>query len=152
MAIRKSGDYCYADAASDIEESIKALPETEDMVHFRQSICAQCRHAVFRLYLDEDAGFCLRECVRCNNKHILVDGEDVLEEAVPEQVQCICELDEFEVVGACNVYDDSPHDARQFALGCRCVSCGVAGVYAIWSARCVGDEEEPGWVLYLDGM
>lgn len=148
MSIQKSGQYFYAESAADIEEAIKAFPEVADMKHFRQAVC-KCRNAVFRLYLDEDAGYCIRECTRCSQRHVLVDGEDLQDEAVPEAVMCVCDFDQFEVTGAVSVYDDSPDDARQFALGCRCAGCGIAGVYAIWMARWCGDEDEPGWSSYL---
>jgi hypothetical protein len=57
------------------------------------------------------------------------------EECDPEPCVCLCEGEEFEVIGVTAPFQGGTDSAKWFYLGLRCVGCGCLGCYATWLER-----------------
>jgi hypothetical protein len=144
MPLRQQGDYWYGDGPADVWEYFVQLtrgkPFVDEVTHWKQARCS-CGHLVFNLFVDEESQIADRVCAECGAEHrILNDPEDVTgnpeldenirrqaEECDPAEFLCICELDEFEVLGVTAPFPDRPGSAKWFYLGVRCVGCGCLG-------------------------
>jgi hypothetical protein len=138
MALRQAGEYWYGDGPTDVwdyfrkERSHPAAPVT----HWKLAKCV-CGSEVFQVNLDADEDFLERFCTRCDAEVVMfadefADASGLVREAEPnpELVECVCEQDEFEVVGVTAAFSNlSPDSARTFYLGLRCVNCGCLGEY-----------------------
>ena len=132
MALRKRGKYRYGDTQADIRKEIARFSKENEYVadHFANARCA-CGGRVFRLYLDDDEGAAVRECVRCDKEHPIGDSKEYLEDAELGECACPCGGEEFEVTVGVSLYEDS-EDVRWLYVGCRCRKCKLTAVYGDW--------------------
>jgi hypothetical protein len=132
MALRKRGKWRYGDTQADIRKEILRYSEENEYVaeHFANAIC-KCRGKVFHLYLDDDQGAAVRECVKCGKEHPVGDSKDYLDDAELGECTCPCGGNEFEITAGVSLYEDS-EDVRWIYIGCRCRKCKLTAVYGDW--------------------
>jgi hypothetical protein len=141
VPIVKRGDYYYSDKQSEIPEEIGRYSRQNGYPagHFADAVC-QCGMRSFRLFLDDNEGCAVRVCSECEHDHYIGDSEDYVDEAELHQPSCVCEGAVFEVTVGVALYQDS-NDVRWLYLGCRCIVCGLTGVYGDWKNEFTGFEE-----------
>src|SRR5262245_240548 len=138
--LTKKGKYWYGTCGKDIWFAL--VHDTDGAVFdYRFAVC-DCGHTVFTVYLDEDAGYVRRICVKCEKEHVMIDSAETADAADDWACECLCQCREFEVMGAVSRFFDDPedqptNDARTFYLGLRCVHCGCTGCYGEWNVRWV---------------
>jgi len=109
--------------------------------HFVSPKCGACGGDVFALLMNENEGVAARVCTECHDEHGIGDSDDFIDE-VDEvyEVECTCEGNQFNIVAGVALYADS-EDVRWFYLGCKCVACGLSGVYGDWKNEFNGYRE-----------
>jgi len=133
--------------ATDIEEFLAAFSAGGYRVaHVAPSRCQTCQGSTFALRVDDDAGYADRRCLTCNAVALMLDSEDSVEDAIPEECACPCGGEEFELAVGFAMVDvevassTAPHDGsgvvtrevKWVSVGARCLSDGVLGVYTDW--------------------
>jgi hypothetical protein len=141
MALRKKGKYWYGDTLDDVRTEMLRFSKLNGYVaeRFAESVCT-CGVRVFRLETDDEAGAARRTCTGCGNTHLMGDSAEYADEADLDFHSCVCEAEAFELLSGVALYDDS-QDVRWVYLGCRCVACGLVGVFAHWKCE-AGDAGE----------
>jgi hypothetical protein len=151
VALQQRGTYWYGDGPEDVWGYFvqQTRNDTEPANHWKQAVCP-CGGTAFRVNLDEEAGFAERVCTACQARHRMLDegkqppcGDPEVDEALrqaeeecdPEPCVCLCEQEEFEVVGVTSPFQAGADSAKWFYLGLRCVDCGCLGCYASWLER-----------------
>lgn len=139
--LKKKGNYYYGETQNDIKESIINYSKKNGYKaeHFQDAVCL-CGNKTFNLELDDDQGVAIRICNKCTNEHPIADSEEYLEEAELQPSICICEEEEFEITVGLALYENS-EDVRWLYLGCRCIKCGLVGVYGDWKNEYNGYRE-----------
>jgi hypothetical protein len=136
MALRRKGQYWYGETPSDVWDYFvqwtRDKPFVDEVTHWKQAVCP-CGNATFNLFLHEGAGIALRVCGECGAEYRMLDHPDDArmrggEEPDPPEFLCICECDEFEVIGVTAPFHPArPDTAKWFYLGVRCTECGCLG-------------------------
>src|SRR5262245_7790145 len=104
--LTRKGKYHYGTCGKDIWFAL--VEHTGGAVFdYRFAVC-KCGHTVFKVYLDEDAGFVARNCVECDAEHIMIDNTAWVGD--PDVCVCLCDGEEFEVMGAVSRFFDDPED------------------------------------------
>ncbi|MBA2113691.1 hypothetical protein [Bremerella alba] len=114
--------------------------------HFATAVCNSCSGDVFELLMNEEEGVAARICVTCDEEHGIGDSDQHIAK-VEEifDVLCTCDGTKFRIMAAVSLSDDS-EDVRWFYLGCKCVECGLSGVYGDWK------NEFHGYQVLLDNV
>jgi hypothetical protein len=142
--LREEGEYSYGDSPADVvayfaQRSHPALPVT----NHRQAICS-CGSEVFQVDYDQEETWLARYCTKCDSEVVMfadeftdAQGSSPREVPNPELIRCLCDGDEFEVIGVTVPFSHDLKDlsAHTFYLGLRCISCGCLGEYASWHPR-----------------
>lgn len=136
MTLRRTAKgYAIGDGPEDLRAELVHYadhgPGSYLPTRFADAVCGACGGREFLLLLDENAGVALRVCGACGGEHVVGDGEDFLDDAELEQVECLCGVPLFEITVGVSLYADSD-DVRWLYLGCRCPACGVVGCYGDW--------------------
>ena len=132
MALVKRGKNWYGDNQADIPAELLRYSRLNGYTaeHFSDALCV-CDGRTFRLRLDDAEGVAIRVCVVCGNEHPIGDSARYLAEAEPEECECPCGGDSFEIIAGVALHENSG-DVRWFYLGCRCPSCGLVACYGDW--------------------
>jgi len=132
VALTKRGEFWFGKEAKDIHEFLKMYSENGYKVEeFRLASC-KCSGQVFLLYADDTEGAAKRVCVACDHAHFVGDSEEYWDEADPDMFACPeCE-GEHSNIGVGFAFYQSSEDIRWLYVGCRCVDCGLVGVFADW--------------------
>lgn len=140
MALTKKGKYWYGSELADTKIEIQQYSDLNGYkaVKFNESVCT-CGGRIFKLETDEDEGVARRTCTACGAVHLMGDSADYAEDANPEEHECICLAQEFELVSGVALYADS-NDVRWYYIGCRCTKCHLVGVFADWKCE-AGDAD-----------
>jgi hypothetical protein len=138
MALKRQSKVSYGDTQADIRTELARFSEVNGYpaAHFADATC-KCSGRVFRLFLDENEGAAVRECIGCKEKHPLGDSDEYLAEASLEECECPCGSGAFEITAGVALYTDS-EDVRWFYVGCRCPSCGLTACYGDWKNEFIG--------------
>lgn len=143
MAITQKGDYYYGDNVADLKILLGEYSEQNGhpAAEFEQSVCI-CGGKKFVLSTDERQGVAIRQCTTCNDEHVIIDDENMLAKARPEEHGCICEKQAFFLVSAIaakpsNDKSGNDKEVSWYYQGGMCPSCRLIGVYADWT--CSGD-------------
>ena len=129
--IDKTGEYWVGDKPNDIDEYLRNYSEDEG-IDIKPVICENCRNTVFGVLADQDEGAIAVKCQRCGQKKILLDCEEVYEDAEPVQMKCpVCKQGkEYNVkVGFIRRENGS---VKWVYIGNRCVNCGALGSFLDW--------------------
>lgn len=129
--IDKSQEYWTGDSADDISEWLREYTEDND-IDVKPVICRSCRNDAFELTVDQDEDVIQVNCTKCGTKKILLDCEELWEEADPELRTC-------SVCKGCKSYNVRVGFIRRengsvkwVYIGNRCTNCGTLGSYLDW--------------------
>ena len=129
--IDKSGKYWHGDCADDINEYLKEYSE-DSTIDVKAIVCKSCGNDTFKLKVDYDEDAIQVKCPRCGYEKILLDCEEVWEDAEPRRCKCsVCKKsDEYNVrVGFMRRENGN---VKWVYIGNRCTKCGVLGSYLDW--------------------
>lgn len=141
MALKKKGKYWYGDTLDDVRTEMLRYSKLNTYLaeRFAGSTCA-CGGQVFKLESDDEAGAARRTCTGCGNVHLMGDSADYADEADFDNHTCVCDAEAFALLTGVALYAGS-EDVRWVYIGCRCVACGLVGVFADWKCE-AGDAGE----------
>ena len=129
--IDKSKKYWYGDQANDIDEFLREYTEVPDL-EIKSVICRACGSEALILRIDSTQEVIQVQCPRCGEKKILLDCEEVWEEAKPRLRKCVvCKTEKEHNVKVGFVRRENG-DAEWVYIGSRCTSCGVLASYLDW--------------------
>ncbi len=129
--IDRSGEWWRGEDFANLEEYLREYSAREyPVTRIVQSRCQKCDGAVFGLLIDPDEGVAKRICMRCAAIAFIGDSEENRDDAEPSVATCPCDASEFETGVGFALRDGG--DVRWVYVACRCVACGVLGVYADW--------------------
>jgi hypothetical protein len=128
--VEKDGQY-YGDAQADVRDCLRQYSADEQPAeHFADAVCS-CGSRQFQLAIDEESRVAARLCTACENERVMADGDARIEQAELEICECLCGADVFEITLGIAV-DTDRQNASWLYVGCRCVTCGLAGCYGDW--------------------
>ena len=78
--IDKSKEYWTGDSAEDIDEWLKEYTEEKE-IEVNPVICRSCNNDSFEIRADQDEDAIEVKCTKCGTKKILLDCEEVWEDA-----------------------------------------------------------------------
>lgn len=133
MALRKRGKWWYGDAQSDIrDELVRYSTENSYVaVHFADAVCG-CGGRVFGLMIDDNEGVAVRTCTTCDaGQHPIGDSAEYMEDAELQECACRCKAEAFEITTGVALYEGT-EAVKWIYVGCRCVKCGLTGVFGDW--------------------
>ena len=138
MALRQQGNHSYGDAQADIRAELLRYSKLNGYLatHFGDAAC-KCGGCRFRLFMDDNEGAAVRECVSCRERHPIGDSDEYLADASLEECECPCGSDTFEITAGVSLYQNSD-DVRWLYVGCRCPSCGLTACYGDWKNEFTG--------------
>lgn len=96
----------------------------------RQSTCGNCGGTVFGLEAHGDEGCARRTCRVCGATAFICDSEEFWDDADTGECACPCGAEDFEVAVGFALIDSG--EIRWIYVSCRCMACGVLGVYTDW--------------------
>jgi hypothetical protein len=130
MAIDSSGTWWIGTETADLDVYLRdftaASYPADRFVHAR---CA-CGSDRFALAAGEDCA--QRTCVACRAAHLMLDSAEYWDDAEdePDEAACPCGAEVFELAVGFSHRDDG--SLKWVSIGCRCVACGILGVYVDW--------------------
>lgn len=98
-----------------------------------RSVCGACGGTVFRLWVDDEAGYAARRCEACGDEFVMLDSADQADQADEEddgEAGCPCGGETFEIAVGYALRADG--DVRWVSVGMRCLTDGACGVYTDW--------------------
>jgi len=145
MTISKKENESYATCQADIRLELNnyAKSHGSEIHHFKDVEC-KCGGHLFHLHIDDDECVAIRICTACKDEHVMLDGEEYLEDAEFYQAVCTCESKPFELTVGVKLYADGDalsDDVNWLYIGCRCPSCNLVGCYADWKNEFSGYEK-----------
>ncbi|TQV88848.1 hypothetical protein [Aliikangiella coralliicola] len=145
MTIRKKENESFGTCQADIrlELSDYAKSHGYEIHHFKNVAC-KCGGRLFDLYIDDDECVATRICTVCKNEHVMLDGEEYLEDTEFYQAVCTCGSQPFELTVGVKLYSHEhglSDDVHWLFIGCRCPNCNLVGCYADWKNEFTGYEK-----------
>lgn len=129
--IDTSKKYWTGDSADDISEYL-CLYSEDDELDVKPVICHICENNSFELRIDQTEDAIQIKCIKCGTKKIILDCDDVWEDARPRLRKC-------SVCKSCKSYNVRVGFSRRengntkwVYIGNRCTSCGTLGSYLDW--------------------
>ena len=131
--IDKSRKYWHGDSADDIDEYLRLYSGVAS-IDVKPVLCHTCGSERFKIWVDEDEDAIQVECSECGFKKIILDCEDIWEDADPHAGICPeCKSKDYNVrVGF--VRRDN-RSVKHVYIGNRCSKCGLLGSYLDWSIK-----------------
>lgn len=130
IKIKKNG-YWYGSHADDITEYLKAYAEDPNL-EVKSVQCHSCGNDAFAVHLDYDESVVQIRCSKCGTEKVLLDGEEFLEEASLEAMECpVCEKSKAHNVKV-GFARRKNGDVKWVYVGVRCHQCGVLGSCLDW--------------------
>ena len=128
--IDKTGYYWHGDSPNDIDEYLKAYSECSS-IEVKPIICNNCGSDAFHLIVDQSEDAIQVKCPRCDYKKIILDCDDVWQNAKPRLRKCPeCKAKEYNIkVGFVRRESGS---VKWVYIGNRCSNCGLLGSYLDW--------------------
>lgn len=128
--IDKSREYWHGDSADDIDEFLREYSEIE-AIDIKPIICHSCGNEHLNLRIDYDEEAIQVKCPKCGYKKIILDCEEVWEDANPRLRKCPeCKSKDFDVkVGFVRRENGS---VKWVYIGSRCTNCGLLGSHLDW--------------------
>lgn len=129
--IDKSKKYWTGDTAEEIDEYLRLYAE-DNNIDVMPVICYSCGNDSFELRIDQNVDVIQIKCTECGMKKILLDGEEVWENARPRLRKCpVCK--------SCKSYNvrvgfqrRKSGSVKWIYIGNRCTNCGTLGSYLDW--------------------
>lgn len=133
-------DYWTSDTAEDISEYLRLYSENRD-IDVKSVVCHSCGNDSFELKVDQDEDAVQVKCTKCTTKKILLDCEDVWEDANPKWKNCpICKKSKSYNVKVGFARRESG-SVKWVYIGNRCTNCGTLGSYLDWKVDYEPTEE-----------
>ncbi len=124
-------EYWTGDCAEDITEWLQAYTEEDDL-EVRPVICHSCGNDTFEIRCDQDEAAIQVKCTKCHTKKILLDCEEIWEEASPRLRRCpICKIGKSYNVSVGFLRRENG-SVKWVYIGNRCTRCGTLGSYLDW--------------------
>ncbi len=130
--IDRTKKYWTGDSAEDINEWL--LEYTEDpRLDVKPIICHACGSDEFEMRIDADEGVIQVKCTKCNEKKILLDGEEFWEDASPRLRKCnVCKKSKIHNLRVGFIRRENG-DVKWVYIGSRCTECGTLASYLDWN-------------------
>ena len=82
MSITNKGEGYFGTCQEDIREELNrhSMIDGYEIHHFKDVVC-QCGNTTFTLHIDDVECVAGRTCISCGVQHVMLDGEDYLEDA-----------------------------------------------------------------------
>ena len=135
MSLTRKGNHSYGEGQADIRAELLRY-SSDATTHFADAVC-KCGSHQFRLFIDDNEGAAVRQCMTCRDRLPMGDSEGYLADASLEECECLCGSGAFEVTAGVALYQNS-EDVRWFYLGCRCPKCGLTACYGDWKNEFLG--------------
>ena len=129
--IDRTKTYWTGDSVEDISEYLR-LFSADDDIDVKPVICHSCGNDSFELKVDQKEDVIQVKCAQCAEKKILLDCEEVWEDANPRFRKCpVCKTGKsFNVrVGFIRRENGS---VKWVYIGNRCTNCETLGSYLDW--------------------
>ncbi len=132
--IDRTPKYWTGDSAEDITEWLYEYTE-EPTMEVRPIVCHVCGSDVFELRIDANEGFIRTTCAVCKTKKILLDGEEIREDASPRLRKCaVCKTGRTHNARVGFIRRESG-DVKWVYIGSRCTACGTLASYVDWNVN-----------------
>lgn len=129
--IDKSGTWWKGESIDDLRDFvIEFTSQNYRADEIRQSVCKGCGGTRFGLRVDDDEGCAERVCRVCGAREFIADSEEFWEDATPGDAACPCGAEDFQIAVGFSLIESG--EVNWISVGCRCVACGVLGVYVDW--------------------
>ena len=129
--IDKSRKYWYGDRADDIDEFLKEYTEVSD-IDIKPVACHSCGSAVLSMRIDSNEEAIQVKCPSCGAKKIILDCEEVWEDASPRLRKCaVCKISKEHNVKVGFIRRENG-SAKWVYIGSCCTNCGVLASYLDW--------------------
>ena len=140
--IDKSRKYWYGNCADDIDEFLKEYTEEAD-IDIKPVVCNSCGSEALIMRIDSNEEAIQIKCPKCGEKKILLDCQDIWEEAKPRLRKCVvCKTSKEHNVKVGFIRRENG-DVEWVYIGSRCTNCGVLASYLDWHINyCPTDEME----------
>ena len=123
--------YWTGDSADDINEYLRLYSE-DDNIDVKPVLCHTCGNDAFELRVDQDEDAIQVKCAQCGTKKILLDCEEIWEEAKPKLGKCsVCKTGKQYNVRVGFIRRDNG-SVKWVYIGNRCMNCGTLGSYLDW--------------------
>lgn len=124
-------DYWTGDNAEDIAEYLRLYSENEN-IDIKTVVCHSCGSESFEVKVDQNEDVIQVKCTECATEKILLDCEDVWEDANPKLRKCsICKKSKVYNVKVGFVRRENG-SVKWVYIGNRCTACGTLGSYLDW--------------------
>ena len=128
--IDKSRDYWYGDSADDINEYLREYSECSS-IEVKSVICNNCGNDALHLRVDQKEDAIRVKCPKCGYKKILLDCEEIWQNAKPRLRKCPeCETKEYNIRAGFVRRENG--SVKWVYIGNRCTNCGLLGSYLDW--------------------
>ena len=129
--IDKSRKYWHGDCADDIDEYLREYTEIPD-IDIKPVICHSCGSDALELHIDYDEEAIQVKCPKCGEKKILLDCQEIWENAKPKLRRCaVCKISKKHNVRVGFVRRETG-EVKWVYIGSRCTKCGVLASYLDW--------------------
>ncbi|MBQ8688171.1 MAG: hypothetical protein IJ512_06435 [Ruminococcus sp.] len=123
--------YWTGDSAEDVDEYLRQYSE-DDNIDVKPVICRSCGNDFLELRVDRNAAAIQVKCPECGAKKILLDCDEVWQEAKPRLRKCsVCKNCKQYNVRVGFIRRDNG-SAKWVYIGNRCTNCGTLGSYLDW--------------------
>lgn len=142
---KKEDGYWYGDNHADLRQEMLRYSELNGypIDNYVDVRCA-CENDTFHFGTNEQEGFAIRLCSRCETEHPMGDSDQFSEEPEFGTHVCVCDAELFQITAGVHRYRNEDEtlspDVKWLYLGCRCVACGLVGNYADWKNEFNGYE------------
>lgn len=129
--IDTSKKYWTGDNADDIDEYLREYSE-DNSIDIKPVICSSCGNDSLQLRIDQNEDAIQIKCAKCNTKKIILDCEEVWEDAKPRLRKCsVCKTSKEYNVRVGFIRRENGN-VRWVYIGNRCTNCGTLGSYLDW--------------------
>ncbi len=129
--IDKTKTYWHGDCADDIDEYLKEYTEALD-IDIKSVICHSCGCETLVLHIDFDEEAIQVKCPKCGEKKILLDCQEVWEDAKPRLLKCpICKTSKEHNLKVGFIRRKNGN-VKWVYIGTRCTNCGVLASCLDW--------------------
>ena len=136
MSVTKKGKAYFGSCQDDIHTELSRYAELNEYnIHKFHDVNCKCGNTTFKLYIDNEECVVSRECASCKNLHVMLDGDEYLDDVHFYQAVCTCDSELFELTVGVSLYynkDGVSDDVKWIYIGCRCPQCNQIGCYADW--------------------
>ncbi|MBQ1205607.1 MAG: hypothetical protein IIX67_00230 [Clostridia bacterium] len=141
--IDKSRKYWHGDSPDDIDEFLKEYTELPE-IDIEPVTCRSCGSDLLVMRIDGNEEAIQVKCQKCGAKKILLDCEEVWEDAKPRLRKCaVCKTEKEHNVKV--GFDRRENGSVKWVyIGSRCANCGVLASYLDWKVSYEPTEEMEG--------